>query len=274
MCSKKSTREIGYKNRSFQDIIDQNYHIMNPEQRLIPDIAKKYCNKGNSFLELGCGAGRNLECLRQHGYKKLYGVDASKEAINVSKHYFPELAKIAQLKSGFIQNISENNKFDVIYSVAVLQHILSDIEPVFYKISRIAKKFIITIEFDFYAQKRKNHKFKLNPKERIPRDYNKIFSNLGFRQMEVFGCWEIPIKLNAISTKFTPNKQSMLNELRNFIIKNKRCPTAGESNNGLFKNNVNAYEKQFGSWLSALEASGIEKPYSGHTYTVRIFQKK
>ncbi len=272
----KSTREVGYKERSFQDVINQNYHIMNPEQRLIVDVAKNYCNKEHYFLELGCGAGRNLECLRQHGYNKLYGIDVSREAINVAKHYYPNLAKVAHLRSGYIQEILnefEDNEFDVVYSVAVLQHILSDTEDIFYEMSRIAKKFIITIESDLYEQEKKNEELGFDPKERVARDYNAIFSSLGFEQIVVFGCWEVPVKLNDISEHFTQDKFDMLEEMRDFIVKNGRCPTAGEAD-GLFKNNLNVYEEKFGSWLLALEACGIEKPYAGQAYTVRVLQKK
>jgi len=276
---KKSVREVAYKKRSFQDVISQNYHIMNPEQRLIVDIAKDYCDQGYSFLELGCGAGRNLESLRQHGYYKLYGIDASREAINVARHYYPDLAKVAHFKSGYMQNTLgefEDNYFDVVYSVEVLQHVLSETEPIFRDISRITKKLIITIERDLYEQEKKNEKFRFvptDPKERVARDYNAIFSRLGFEQIVVFGCWEVPVKLNDISGHFTQDQFEMLQEMRDFIMKNGRCPTAGEAD-GLFENNLNVYEEKFGSWLSALEACGIEKPYAGQKFTVRVLQKK
>ena len=276
MLTRKSVREVGYQGRTFQDVMDQKYHVMNPEQRLIVDLANQYCDKGYSFLELGCGAGRNLECLRRNGYNNLYGVDASQEAINVAKQCFPDLAKTAQLRSGYIQDELgdfKHDSCDVIYSIAVLHHILSDTEPIFNDMSRVAKRFIITVENDLYEEGKKPDKTVYDPAERVARDYNAIFSRRGFEQVAVFGCWEIPLKLHDMPTHFSREESDMLEEIRRFATEKRRSPTAGEVD-GAFTSSLSAYEKKFGSWLAALEACGIEKPYAGQTYTVRVLRKK
>lgn len=82
--------------------------------------------KNSKILEIGCNVGRNLEFLRQHGYKRLYGIDVSQTAINYSAEVYPELVKVADLRVGKAEDILAlfgKETFGQVYTSAVLLHI-------------------------------------------------------------------------------------------------------------------------------------------------------
>ena len=81
-------------------------------------------NKESSILDLGCGEGRDSIYLLNNGYNVL-GIDYSKEAIDTCKKIADE-----RFKSNFKQfDLIEDkldNKFDFIYSIAVLHMFVKD----------------------------------------------------------------------------------------------------------------------------------------------------
>ena len=140
--------------------------------RYLYGIFKKYKIPTNSrVLEIGCNCCRNLYYLQCKKYNKLYGIEINKNAIDLSKELFPELK--ANLINSSIEDYIlkiQDDKFDVIFTMAVIQHIHLDSNWIFEHIARINKKWLIIIELDLY------------------RDYKKMFEKLGYKQIEVRSC--------------------------------------------------------------------------------------
>jgi len=132
------------------------------------------------ILEIGCNAGRNLNSLYKAGYKNLTGIEISGPAIEALKNSFPEMAsQITVINNSIEGSITDlgDNQFDLIFTMAVLEHIPSESEWIFPHFVRITKKYIITIEDE------KSISWK-----HYPRNYQKIFSKLGLHQQKVVDC--------------------------------------------------------------------------------------
>lgn len=102
-----------------------------------------------SFLEIGCNAGRNLNYLYKLGYRELAGVEINATAIHETlKNTFTELYQTATF---YVGNAAEeikkipDNRYDVVFSIAVLEHILPEDKRLFYDMVRVSKKYIAVI---------------------------------------------------------------------------------------------------------------------------------
>ncbi len=86
--------------------------------------------QGLSFLELGCGAGRNLvELRRQRAEVELRGVDANAEAVDVARRAAPG----ARIEVGSLYELDGcgDDSVDVVFTAGVLMHIPhEDVEAV------------------------------------------------------------------------------------------------------------------------------------------------
>jgi len=88
-------------------------------EHLTDDILylKKYINKDDSVLDLGCGNGRLIEMLQSSN--KYLGIDNSDKLIEVAKKRYPgynfTISDILELKL--------NKKFNIILSLSVIHHI-------------------------------------------------------------------------------------------------------------------------------------------------------
>jgi len=74
---------------------------------------------------LGCNVGRNLFCLWQAGYKNISGIELNKHALEVMRTSFPVIDR-ESIYNGFLEDILpelEDRKFDIIFSLAVLEHV-------------------------------------------------------------------------------------------------------------------------------------------------------
>ncbi|MEJ5352462.1 MAG: class I SAM-dependent methyltransferase [Melioribacteraceae bacterium] len=132
------------------------------------DIFNKYfVNKNINILELGCNVGRNLNALYNQGYNMLTGIEINSNAIEIMKKHYYECYKnsiiINEPIENYIKNF-KNNEFDVVFTMAVLEHIHKRSEWIFDEIMRITK-YIITIEDE------KSLSWK-----HFPRRYDKIFN--------------------------------------------------------------------------------------------------
>ena len=124
------------------------------------------------ILEIGCNVGRNLEGLRIAGYSDLYGIDINKEAIALMRKEFPKLS-VSLVVAPVEEKIREisDNYFDLVFTMAVLQHLHPKSKFVFAEMARITK-YLITVEDEHSRSWR--HK---------PRDYGRVFSKLGMVQI-------------------------------------------------------------------------------------------
>lgn len=127
------------------------------------------------ILEIGTNIGRNLMMLRFDGYTNLHGIELSEEAIRLMREVFP-LSNEFQIHTGEVENLIYklmSNHFDVVFTMAVLQHIPPESDHIFKQIVRVTKGFLITIEDE-----------KSSGWRHIPRRYNKIFEPLGLEQIQ------------------------------------------------------------------------------------------
>jgi 2-polyprenyl-3-methyl-5-hydroxy-6-metoxy-1,4-benzoquinol methylase len=134
-------------------------------------LVKQYVKPNASILELGCNVGRNLYQLWKAGYHNLSGVEINPEALKLMKQNFPDMQVITY--EGTIEDrIKELGKYDLVFTMAVLEHIHSDSEWVFPEIAKRARM-LITIEGE-----------KKNVSElHFPRNYKNVFEALGLHQI-------------------------------------------------------------------------------------------
>lgn len=138
------------------------------------DKMRQHATPNDRILELGCNVGRNLAFLHYGGFKKLYGVDVNEEAARLMTELFPEL-KQARIDVSTIEDLlrtTEDDAFDVIFSMAVLEHLHTDSEWVFKEMTRISSK-LITIEDEYTVSER-----------HFPRSYYDIFTSLGYLETD------------------------------------------------------------------------------------------
>jgi|GEM_PF-5770852 len=100
-----------------------------------------------SILDAGCGNGNALRRLIEYGADpaKCFGVDISTDAIEFAKKQSPEAVNLQQ---GFIDQLEfEDEKFDLVFCLGVLIHILDDeyIRKISREFYRVCKKDAIVI---------------------------------------------------------------------------------------------------------------------------------
>jgi len=80
-------------------------------------ILKEF-NKDAHVLELGCGRGLFLEFLNDAGYKNVFGIDVSKEQIDIAKEQ-----KLNAEEIGVLEYLKSNKEqFDLIFAIDLIEH--------------------------------------------------------------------------------------------------------------------------------------------------------
>jgi SAM-dependent methyltransferase len=146
-------------------------------------LMQPYTTKDRRILELGCNVGRNLNALHDAGYGLLCGVEINEHAIAEMAQRYPGLVGAAHIINESIEEAirpMRDGEFDVIYTMAVLEHLHSDSEWVFREMVRVAGSAVITIEDE--ASRTPRH---------FPRRYDAVFEPLGMRQVVARSCNEI-----------------------------------------------------------------------------------
>jgi 2-polyprenyl-3-methyl-5-hydroxy-6-metoxy-1,4-benzoquinol methylase len=138
----------------------------------LASLAKQYVEPGASIIELGCNVGHNLHHLWRSGYRNLSGVEINPEALKLMKQNFPDM-QVATYEGSIEDRIKQLGEYDLVFTVAVLEHIHRDSEWVFSEMTRKAKRYLITIEGE------KKNESELH----FPRNYKKIFEGLGLQQV-------------------------------------------------------------------------------------------
>ena len=135
------------------------------------DIIKSFKIKNPSILEVGCNVGRNLNALNISGFKNLHAIEINQNAINLMKEHFADTYQQVNISLGSAQEILkkfENGKFDIVFSMAVLQHIPNeDIDDVTKEISRICGNYLISYEAETYSSWR-----------HFPRSYRMLYKKI------------------------------------------------------------------------------------------------
>jgi SAM-dependent methyltransferase len=123
-------------------------------------------------LELGCNAGRNLKALNDAGWTDLTAIELSDAALATLRDAFPALAGDATLLHGTLAELSDG-AFDVVFSMAVLEHVHYDSDWVLEHVVRVCRGRLVAIENERDISERT-----------FPRDYRKVFEALGATQIE------------------------------------------------------------------------------------------
>ena len=108
------------------------------------------------------------------------------------------MAEHAQIFNGLIEDLIgtfSDNEFDIIFTMAVLEHIHTDSEWIFSEMARIVNEIIITIEDEHEVSWR-----------HFPRKYKEIFESLGMKQVEQINCSaEVGLNNNFVARVFRKN---------------------------------------------------------------------
>lgn len=119
----------------------QYYDVVKPHAN-IDKIVKLFDKKKvKRVLDLGCGGGRNLIYLARKGFK-LYGLDSSKEGVDMTKNFLDKERLEADLIIGdaFKKLPYGSDFFDAVISVQVLEHArINDIKNAILEIRRVLK---------------------------------------------------------------------------------------------------------------------------------------
>ncbi len=128
------------------------------------------------ILELGCNVGRNLAFLRYSGYQNLAAIEINPLAVRAMRDYYPQTADRVDVRVGPFEKILpelESESYDLVFSMAALEHVHPQSDFIFEHIVRIARKYICTME----------HEVTRSPRH-FPRTYDEVFCNLGCRQLK------------------------------------------------------------------------------------------
>lgn len=151
--------------------------IHNPTRYLIPDELTELIfadllpvlDTSASFMEVGCGAGRNLYYLYEQGYHNLSAIEINRVAIeDVLRNEYPNLYNDTNFLVG---NAAEEIKkfqsasFDVVFSKGVLIHVPPSQFSLFSDMVRVSKRYIVIYTSEVGAP--------------FPYDFEKIFTKLG-----------------------------------------------------------------------------------------------
>jgi SAM-dependent methyltransferase len=140
----------------------------------------------DSILELGCNIGRNLAVLNQRGFHELNGIEINPHAVAAMRQYYPDTSKRVEVTIGPLEKVLPgvaDHAHEVVFSMAVLEHVHPDSDAIFDHIVRVAGRFILTIEDEGTVTPR-----------HFARDYRAVFESRGCRQVRV-------LEFNQVSTE-------------------------------------------------------------------------
>lgn len=164
----------------------------NETSSVIRDALDRNLRRDASVLELGCGSGRHLAHLADHGFEDLSGVDIDPEAFDAMRETYPDLADAGTFRCGPIEEVVtefDDGRFDAVYSVETLQHLHPDAEWVFGEIARITDGVLVTAEIEAPTRDSAPSDPDVNyVDEETPlyyRDWNRIFTSLGLVEVDV-----------------------------------------------------------------------------------------
>ena len=121
------------------------------------------------ILEVGCNVGRNLAYLVDHGYPHVEGVEISPHAVELLRQTYPQLSDTT-IHLGAAEEVLPDladDSFDLVFTMAVIEHIHPSSTRVFDEIVRIGRS-VLAIE----PPGRTSHR-------QYPHDVPKIFTSRG-----------------------------------------------------------------------------------------------
>ena len=168
------------------------HHGPNDTSAVVRDILSGHLPRDATVLELGCGSGRHLEHLADHGFENLSGVDINAEAFDTMRETYPALAAAGTFHCGAIEELIEgfdDGQFDAVYSVETLQHLHPDVEWVFEEVARITGEILVTAEIEEPVHESPSSDPDVNYVDNDTplyyRDWSRIFTSLGLVEVDV-----------------------------------------------------------------------------------------
>lgn len=162
----------------------------NEVSETLVSVLSHYVDDTAAILEVGCGSGRHLAHLREHGFEDLTGIDINDESFTVMAERYPELAEAGTFHTGAIEDLVPefaDDAFDVVYSVETLQHIHPDDEWVFGEFARITADLLATAENEGNGPTRGRENAAVSyVDDDFPlyhRDWKQVFTDTGFVQL-------------------------------------------------------------------------------------------
>lgn len=143
----------------------------------------QYLGNDAAILEIGCNVGRNLNHLFTSGFRNLAAVEISENAVRALRQTFPDLARVARIECGAVEDKIKtfpDGSFDLVFTMAVLEHIHEDSRWIFADMVRVTRNLLITVEDEREFSER-----------HFPRRYDRIFGSLGLKQIEAQPCTDV-----------------------------------------------------------------------------------
>jgi hypothetical protein len=121
-----------------------------------------------------------LAHLFRAGITKLGGIEINAEAVKLLRQTFPDVASHAEIYNAAVEDVIRTlpyGAFNIVFTMAVLEHIHRDSEWTFREMARVAKDYLITIEDE-----------KSSGWGHFRRNYRKVFERFGMEQVELVDC--------------------------------------------------------------------------------------
>ncbi|WP_181691222.1 bifunctional 2-polyprenyl-6-hydroxyphenol methylase/3-demethylubiquinol 3-O-methyltransferase UbiG [Natronomonas sp. LN261] len=153
-------------------------------------VLSHYVGGDATVLEVGCGSGRHLAHLLEHGYENLTGIDINGTAFEVMDDHYPRLAETGTFHVGALEDVIPDvpdGEFDVVYSVETLQHVHPDDTWVFESLARVTDDLLITAENEGNSPDRGRGDAAVSyVDDEFPlyhRDWKAVFTGLGLAEL-------------------------------------------------------------------------------------------
>lgn len=139
------------------------------------ELVGRHATADASILEIGCNAGRNLDHLYRGGFTNLSAIELGQEAVDLLRERHPHLASALVTVGPVEEEMPKlaSASVDVVFTMAVLEHLPRSSEGVFGEIARVVRGVLITIEDEGHYSHR-----------HFPRNYKRVFEARGLREIE------------------------------------------------------------------------------------------
>jgi len=199
-------------------------------EKQLAEWIQKFNLKDKKILEIGSGQGEYLELLLKAGGKNVYGVENSKESVEIAKK------KGLNIQQGYLSKDYENSyaeNFDAFATFNFMEHwpdISSSLHSLQNFLNESAVGLVEVPNFDFmlkngmYSEFTTDHIFYFTEKT-----LRTVLETHGFDVIEINSIWHDYIlsaqvkKRPALNiSSFTTEQNKIVNELRNFVNKFKK----------------------------------------------------
>ncbi len=140
----------------------------NSPDYLFGDVLRSL-SSDSPIMDLGCGTGRTMNYLFEHGYKNLTGIDISNTAFQFMSKHFPECYKNSKTYLGDLPDTLgkfPDKSFDLVYARGLLNSVPPEDNNILNEMARLSRKFILIQG--------------TNDWELFPRDIEKMMGKLGW----------------------------------------------------------------------------------------------